>query len=55
VIGYSAENCLIMDDESTGGIVIPPGITRSCTRLSAGGRVILLGMTSLWAKIQLEE
>jgi hypothetical protein len=48
VIGYSAGNFQIRDKEPTGRIVIPPGITGSCTRLFNGGRVILQGITSLW-------
>jgi hypothetical protein len=34
VIGYSAGNYQIMDEESTGGMVISLVITISCTRLS---------------------
>jgi hypothetical protein len=48
VIGYSARNYQIMDKKSTTGIVILPGMTRLCTRISTGGRVILKGIISLW-------
>jgi hypothetical protein len=55
VIGDSSGICQLTDEESTGEIVIPLGITRSFTRLFTGGRVILPGITISWTKNPSEE
>jgi hypothetical protein len=66
MIGNSANNYWIMDEESHGGSVFPPGITSSWTRnpmaeLPAHERgiyprnIFLPGITSSWTKNPREE
>jgi hypothetical protein len=46
--GYSAGNYQLKDEESTGGMVIPPGITSSWTKYPPG-------ITSSWTRNPLGE